>query len=161
MLSGESAQGLFPVLAVQTMATIDKKAELLFDYERAINYYFKQAKIPSSDKNVVLKIANKLKPTGPIENQKFPYDFCVIFSNDKKLINNLSCARPGATILVIASDNKILTSFGINYGIQTYRVDDLKSAIKNCKIIAGKAIERFSKQAKKAIIFANNKFISL
>ncbi|GHU47147.1 hypothetical protein FACS1894218_0970 [Bacilli bacterium] len=37
MLSGESAQGLFPVQAVYTMRMIDKKSELLFDYQRAID----------------------------------------------------------------------------------------------------------------------------
>jgi pyruvate kinase len=36
MLSGESAQGQFPVQAVYTMRQINKKSELLFDYHRAI-----------------------------------------------------------------------------------------------------------------------------
>jgi pyruvate kinase len=37
MLSGESAQGQFPVQAVYTMRQINKKSELLFDYHRAIS----------------------------------------------------------------------------------------------------------------------------
>jgi pyruvate kinase len=37
MLSGESAQGQFPVQAVYTMRQINKKSELLFDYYRAIS----------------------------------------------------------------------------------------------------------------------------
>jgi pyruvate kinase len=37
MLSGESAQGVFPINAIQTMHNIDIKSELLFDYQRAIN----------------------------------------------------------------------------------------------------------------------------
>jgi pyruvate kinase len=37
MLSGESAQGMFPVTAVKTMHDINIKSELLFDYQRAID----------------------------------------------------------------------------------------------------------------------------
>jgi pyruvate kinase len=36
MLSGESAQGQFPVEAVYTMRRINKRSELLFDYQRSI-----------------------------------------------------------------------------------------------------------------------------
>lgn len=36
MLSGESAQGQFPVQAVYTMRRINKRSELLFDYKRSI-----------------------------------------------------------------------------------------------------------------------------
>jgi pyruvate kinase len=37
MLSGESAQGMFPIEAINTMHDIDIKSELLFDYQRAID----------------------------------------------------------------------------------------------------------------------------
>jgi pyruvate kinase len=37
MLSGESAQGLFPIEAITTMHNINIKSELLFDYQRAID----------------------------------------------------------------------------------------------------------------------------
>ena len=45
MLSGETANGEFPVNAVEIMSNIDVKSEILFDYERAINVYFPKTKL--------------------------------------------------------------------------------------------------------------------
>jgi pyruvate kinase len=86
MLSGESAQGQFPVEAVYTMRQIDKKSELLFDYTRAINWYFPKANLPRYAKKVAKKIALKCLPHGSDIAPTFDYNFVVIFTNDKPTI---------------------------------------------------------------------------
>jgi pyruvate kinase len=86
MLSGESAQGQFPVEAVYTMRQIDKKSELLFDYTRAIHWYFPKANLPKYAKKIAKKIAIKCLPHGSNIAPSFRYNFVVIFTNDKSTI---------------------------------------------------------------------------
>lgn len=163
MLSGETANGLFPINAVQTMSNIDVASELLFDYNRAINFYFKKTKFPHSIKKAVLKIAKVLEPKGEQINPQFPYNFCVLFTDDKLLIRTLSNVRPGATIIVVTSEKELLNSFAINYGIQTFYVEDLNKAKLDYKTISCEAIKTLKKdfESKEAIAYLDKHFYPL
>jgi pyruvate kinase len=86
MLSGESANGMFPTIAVQTMREIDVKSELLFDYKRAIDFYFPKANLVKYAKRVAKRVAKKLLPYGDDAAPSFPYGYVVIFTNDKPII---------------------------------------------------------------------------
>jgi pyruvate kinase len=86
MLSGESAQGMFPIIAVKTMKEIDVKSELLFDYKRAVDFYFPKAKLPKYSKTIAKKIAKKLLPYGDDAAPSFPYEFVILFANDKQTV---------------------------------------------------------------------------
>ncbi|MDR3163474.1 MAG: pyruvate kinase [Mycoplasmataceae bacterium] len=162
MLSGESANGLFPTFAVQTMREIDVKSELLFDYKRAIEFYFPKAKLVSYAKRIAKKIAKKLLPFGDDAAPSFPYGYVVIFSNDKPIIWTLSNIRPAATIIVVTDDEELLTCFGINYAIQTYYVKDLNQAKTNPQKIALAAIKQYQHNNEaKTLIYCNRKFQTL
>lgn len=158
MLSGESAQGLFPVRAVSTMTAIDVKSELLFDYHRALTFYFPKAKLPAKAKAVAKKIATKLLPYGSDVAPSFPYEFVALFTNDFVTIRACSNIRPAATIVVITDNKELLYSFGIDYAIQTYYVPDLAKAKKTYKAVALKAIKTLKSKPGKSIAFFDNNF---
>lgn len=160
MLSGETANGLYPINAVQTMNNIDVASELLFDYDRAINFYFKKTTFPHNIKKIAKKIAHTLEPKGEQIDPKFPYDFCVIFTDDKLLIRTLSNIRPGATMLVVTSERELLNAFAISYAIQTYYVPDLNEAKLNYKEVADEAVRTLVKhvEARELIAYFDKKF---
>lgn len=159
MLSGESAQGQFPVEAVYTMRRINKRSELLFDYQRSIKWYFKKNKyFPKYAKKIAIKIAKECLPFGEAVAPTFKYNFVVIFSNDQTLIQAISNVRPAATIIVITDQKQLLTRFGINYAIQTHYVENLAQAMNDYKVISRSAVNRFEPEEKQAIAFINNKF---
>lgn len=158
MLSGESAQGMFPTNAVATMANIDVESELLFDYDRAIHYYFPKTNFPKYAKKIAIRIAKCLKPTGEQINPEFPYNFLVLFSDDKVLIRAISNIRPAATIIVVTSEEEMLNQFAINYGIQMYLVKDLNAAKLSYEKVCMDAINQFQHKQKKAIAFFDKKF---
>ena len=172
MLSGESAQGQFPAEAVKTMASIDERAEELFDYEHSIKDYFVLTAFDKQTKRIAVKIADKVKPTGDIITSKlspvahkfhpvFPCNYVVLFSDDKYLIRAISNIRPAATIMVVTSEPEILNSFAISYAIQTYLVEDLNLAKQDYVNVSKKAINTITKGNYKAIAFFDKKFHEL
>jgi pyruvate kinase len=161
MLSGESAQGQFPVEAVYIMRQIDKKSELLFDYQRAINWYFPKTNLPKYAKKIAKKIATKCIPYGSHIAPAFPYNFVIIFTNDKATIWTISNIRPAATIIVVTDQLELLACFGINYAIQTHYVKNLNEAKQDFKAVAREAINRFELDEQQAIVFIDKKFKTL
>lgn len=153
MLSGESAQGLFPVRAVSTMAEIDVKSELLFDYNRAFTFYFPKTKLPSKSKAIAKEIAKKLLPYGSDVAPSFPYEFVTLFTNDINTIKAVSNIRPAATIVVITDCKELLTAFGISYAIETYYVDDLLKAKKEYNKVSNAAVKTFKFKPGKIIAY--------
>jgi pyruvate kinase len=140
------------------MRQIDKKSELLFDYNRAINWYFPKANLPEYAKKIAKKIAEKCLPHGNEVAPTFNYNFVVIFTNDKPTIWTISNIRPAATIIVVTDELELLTCFGINYAIQTHYVKDLNEAKTNYQQVAREAIERFEPGEQQAIAFVDKKF---
>jgi pyruvate kinase len=140
------------------MRQIDKKSELLFDYQRAINWYFPKADLPKYTKKIAKKIALKCLPHSSHIAPIFEYNFVVIFTNDKPTIWTISNIRPAATIIVVTDEIELLTCFGINYAIQTHYVKDLNIAKANYQQIAREAIERFEPGEKQVIAFIDKKF---
>lgn len=130
MLSGETANGLYPVNAVKVMSTINKKAEELFDYKRSYNVYFPHTEFSKkSYGNSIVEIAKKLSPEREIENINFDYDAVVYFGNNKEKINALSNIRLSASLIVVTDDATIKKFFGIYYGVITKYVKNLESIL--------------------------------
>ncbi len=130
MLSGETANGLYPINAVNVMSTINKKAEELFDYKRSYNIYFPNTPFYGKEYgNSIIDIARKLSPDREIENYNFEYDAVVYFGNNKNKINALSNIRLSASLIVITSDPKLRNYFGIYYGVIVKYVENLDDYI--------------------------------
>lgn len=131
MLSGETAKGLFPINAINTMTNINKKSEIFFDYKRAIDYYFKKTKFNKKIKKNAIRIARKCLPLNNNNNPYFKYDFLIIFSNEKELLLAISNIRIGAKIILFSDQKSLINSLGINYGIYPFFVENLELAKKN------------------------------
>ncbi|MGL5246351.1 MAG: pyruvate kinase [Mycoplasmoidaceae bacterium] len=132
MLSGETANGLYPVNAVKVMSTIDKKAEELFDYKRSYNVYFPHTEFSKkSYGNSIVEIARKLSPEREIENSNFDYDAVIYFGNNKEKINALSNIRLSACLIVVTDDERLKKYFGIYYGVITKYVESLGNILIN------------------------------
>ncbi|KAJ3615482.1 hypothetical protein Zmor_016378 [Zophobas morio] len=93
MLSGESANGDYPFITTETMATINKRAEVEF-YEKL--YYQKQledARKSTSGKRA--EIADQLANT----TMDGKYRFAVVLTRTGELMKAISKFRPNVTIL--------------------------------------------------------------
>jgi pyruvate kinase len=158
MLSGETANGEFPVNAVEIMSNIDVKSEILFDYERAIDVYFPKTKFPKYAKRTATRIARNLLPSGEQINPQFKYNALILFSDDKLLTKAISNIRPAATIILVTSEPELLKFYAVHYGIQTYYVDDLNEAKENYRDVAEDALNNIFGSQKSAIVYFNKRF---
>ncbi|WP_339021312.1 pyruvate kinase [Spiroplasma endosymbiont of Atherix ibis] len=130
MLSGESANGDFPFITVETMSTINKRAEIEF-YEK--NYYIKQlenARKSSSGKRA--EIANQLANTTLGGN----YEYAVVLSRTGELLRTISKFRPNVTILGVCDNKKLWTGFGAMHSIFMNQVANLDSFMDDQKAIS-------------------------
>ncbi|MGL4647498.1 MAG: pyruvate kinase [Mycoplasmoidaceae bacterium] len=144
MLSGETANGLYPVNAVDVMAKIDVQAEYLFDYKRSYEVYFPHTPFYKKEYgNSIISIAKKLSPVRDIENGEFNYDAVVYFGNNKNKIIALSNIRLSASIIVVTDDKKLRNYFGIYYGVIVKYVEDLNNYISRREEVITEIKEEF------------------
>ncbi|WP_422802954.1 pyruvate kinase [Streptococcus sp. FT1-106] len=107
MLSGESANGKYPVGSVRTMATIDKNAQtLLKEYGR-----LDSSKFPRETKTEV--VASAVKDATNSMNIKL----VVALTESGSTARAISKYRPEADILAVTFDEKTQKSLMINWGV--------------------------------------------
>ncbi|MGV3354634.1 pyruvate kinase [Streptococcus orisratti] len=107
MLSGESANGKYPVESVRTMATIDKNAQtLLKEYGR-----LDSSKFPRETKTEV--VASAVKDATNSMNIKL----VVALTESGSTARAISKYRPEADILAVTFDEKTQKSLMINWGV--------------------------------------------
>ncbi|AKX34512.1 pyruvate kinase [Spiroplasma litorale] len=152
MLSGESANGDFPFITVETMAAINKRAEMEF-YSKL--YYEKQlenAQKTTSGKRA--DIANQLANT----TLSGAYDFAVVVSRTGELLKTISKFRPNITILGVCDNEKLWTSFGSLHSIFMNKVSDLNKFIEDEKEII-KIAKKWGAKPGSKILFVRNENI--
>lgn len=111
MLSGESAAGDYPFITVNTMATINKRAEIEF-YKKA--YY--QTQLENAKKStsgpradIAMDLAERTR-----DGQ---YEFAVVLSRTGALLKTISKFRPNVTILGVSESERLWTAFGVWHSI--------------------------------------------
>ena len=120
MLSGETANGLFPIEAVKVMAAIDAVAEKHFDYKKSIKFYKKNTLIEKQYKRQAIKIAKKVLPCCCTNGTKcLKYENLIIFTNDFELIWAISAIKPACKIIAVTNKSINVNRFAVNYGVQT------------------------------------------
>lgn len=154
MLSGESANGSFPVEAVKVMSAINKRAEKEF-YSR--NYYEVQLaqvwKISNQkDERSIISydVANRTKSG--------EYKFAVVLSRSGELLKEVAKFRPNTTIIGIVNEEKLIGSYGITSSVFE-SLDSLKlfSRIKKDHSVALEALEPFGfKSGDKYLVVENH-----
>lgn len=106
MLSGETANGHFPVKAVQAMARIAKFNEQtspLIDFEIS----------PESGTDVIV---NSLRD---LCNQRFvPIKFILVFTDTGLTARSISRLRPKCPILAVTKDQKVIEELCLTYGVE-------------------------------------------
>ncbi|AJC49932.1 pyruvate kinase [Mesomycoplasma flocculare ATCC 27399] len=107
MLSGESAQGQFPIESVQVMAIINKRAEKEF-YNKL--FYTKQlAVITKNSKGQRAKIAHKLAHLAYEKEIKYT----VVLSRTGELLKTIAKFRPNTAVIGVVNNEKLINGFGI------------------------------------------------
>lgn len=156
MLSGETANGLYPDNAVNVMAKIDMSSENFFDYGRAIDVYFEKTPFfKEKEGKLAQHIAKIVAPTRVIDNHGFEYSSVVVFADDDKLVKALSNIRCAAPIFFVTDKKENLTRFGLNYGVYVKLVDNLSNAIKNKQNIINEINSKLP-DVKKTVVVIND-----
>ncbi len=160
MLSGETANGEFPVNALQTMSNIDVYAESRFNYWNAYIKFLRNKSFPQYAKSIGVKIAKKILPNDKHLGITSKYQSLVIFSDDKLLIKAISNLRPIVPTILVTSEKELLNYYGIYYGIQTYLVNDLNKAKEKYEQVV-KDIFKTSKLKKLTLVYMNKKLYEI
>ncbi|WP_072152919.1 pyruvate kinase [Weissella viridescens] len=132
MLSGESANGAYPVEAVATMARIDEKAETaLRQYGRHKDDYVTDD-VTESVAASVANAANNLPDVKAI----------VAATNSGYTAKMISKYRPDADILALAFDEMVQRSLTIYWGVQPIVVDPVNTTDEMIELAKKQAVEQ-------------------
>ncbi|MCV3733748.1 pyruvate kinase [Mycoplasma enhydrae] len=110
MLSGESANGQYPIEAVKTMSTIAKRAEKEYFTEL---FYEKQIQKVANDQNSRMLIAYEVASI----LQRGEYKYAIVLSHSGKLLKEVAKYRPNTHIVGVVSDDRLVWSYGVTAGI--------------------------------------------
>ncbi len=128
MLSGETAAGLYPKIVVETMATINKRAENEFYskiyYDKYIETKIKQ-EIKNTRSKIAISVAQKAK--------EGKYDFAIVYSKTGNLLKEVSKLRPNLNIIGVSSDPNLYSQFGIWHSIWMAKPEEYDKLGKNIK----------------------------
>ncbi|MGV2393792.1 UNVERIFIED_CONTAM: pyruvate kinase [Campylobacter lari] len=114
MLSGESASGAYPLEAVVTMATINKRAEMDF-YDK--NYYDIQLEEIRRRSNMEGNIRSRIAYRVADKARFGEYKFTVVLSRTGKLLSEVAKFRPNTIIIGVVNDEKQIGAFGITNSV--------------------------------------------
>lgn len=144
MLSGESANGDWPVEAVSTMARIDVKAENNLDLFGTETFNFDKSDVTETIGSAVAQAAKDLD-----------IKVIVAATSSGYTARMISKYRPNADILALTFDERTERGLMINWGVQPYVVDKPADTDEMFALAAKKAVELgFAKSGDKIIVVA-------
>ena len=144
MLSGESANGDWPVEAVSTMARIDVKAENNLDLFGTETFNFDKSDVTETIGSAVAQAAKDLD-----------IKVIVAATSSGYTARMISKYRPNADILALTFDERTERGLMVNWGVQPYIVDKPADTDEMFALAAKKAVELgFAKSGDKIIVVA-------
>ena len=144
MLSGESANGDWPVEAVSTMARIDVKAENNLDLFGTETFNFDKSDVTETIGSAVAQAAKDLD-----------IKVIVAATSSGYTARMISKYRPNADILALTFDERTERGLMINWGVQPYVVDKPADTDEMFALAAKKAVELgFAKSGDKILVVA-------
>ena len=144
MLSGESANGDWPVEAVSTMARIDVKAENNLDLYGTETFNFDKSDVTETIGSAVAQAAKDLD-----------IKVIVAATSSGYTARMISKYRPNADILALTFDERTERGLMVNWGVQPYVVDKPADTDEMFALAAKKAVELgFAKSGDKIIVVA-------
>ncbi|WP_033160895.1 pyruvate kinase [[Mycoplasma] collis] len=155
MLSGESAQGKFPLESVQVMSTIAERAEK--EFHNKLFYSVQLANIAKINQGKRARIAHKIAHLTMNDN----YRFTIVLSRTGKLLKKVAMFRPDTAIIGILNDEKLIGAFGITSSVFVSKNSiELFSKIKSNPHFSKQALVPFgAKPGDKFLIVENEKII--
>lgn len=141
MLSGESAQGNYPILAVSTMSKINMRAEQeMFSsnvYLKNIHTMEDYTAAHPGEREQIANIINHAAKSGE-------YKFIVVLSRSGELLKTVSKYRPNSQVIGLIADESLIYSFGLYFGV-FISMDSTKlfNIVKQDKSQAYKALEPY------------------
>lgn len=167
MLSGESAQGLFPIEAVKTMATINSRAEEEFFNKVS---YKQRLELMGND-----LLANKTNTIDPKNLQRKYFakhlaemvyadkdiKYAVVLSRTGELLKEIARFRPHVYVIGVLKDTTKTKAFGITSSVfvtKHHDFDNIKADVnsaKNCLVEYG------AKTGDKFVVVENDKITLL
>ncbi|ADE19416.1 pyruvate kinase [Mycoplasma crocodyli] len=157
MLSGESANGQFPVESVKVMSAINKRAEKEFYSKNYYDIQLEEVRKNSNDKDnrslIAYDVANKAR--------RGDYKFAVVLSRTGQLLKEVAKFRPNTAIIGVLNDEKLIGAFGITSSVFV-SVDSLKlfNKIKENHAIATEALEPYGVQPGDRFLVVENHSIT-
>ena len=150
MLSGESANGLYPFLTVKVMSNINKRAEKEFYSKLFYKKQFKNAKATTyGERAEIAKQLTESTMTGD-------YRYAVVLSNTGELLKTLSKFRPNVLLLSITENFNMYNAYGVWHSIAMNLVDDAQKYRTNPKLVIEVAKKWGAKKGEK-ILFVHKK----
>lgn len=144
MLSGESANGDWPVEAVSTMARIDVRAENNLDLFGTETFNFDKSDVTETIGSAVAQAAKDLD-----------IKVIVAATSSGYTARMISKYRPNADILALTFDERTERGLMINWGVQPYVVDKPADTDEMFALAAKKAVELgFAKSGDKILVVA-------
>ena len=144
MLSGESANGDWPVEAVSTMARIDVKAENNLDLFGTETFNFDKSDVTETIGSAVAQAAKDLD-----------IKVIVAATSSGYTARMISKYRPNADILALTFDERTERGLMVNWGVQPYVVDKPADTDEMFALAAKKEVELgFAKSGDKIIVVA-------
>ena len=144
MLSGESANGDWPVEAVSTMARIDVKAANNLDLFGTETFNFDKSDVTETIGSAVAQAAKDLD-----------IKVIVAATSSGYTARMISKYRPNADILALTFDERTERGLMVNWGVQPYVVDKPADTDEMFALAAKKAVELgFAKSGDKIIVVA-------
>lgn len=143
MLSGESANGLYPADSVEMQARIASAIENQFDYKTAYKSAF-----DSSEKTVSDAIANAVAETAQIINAKLIV--CISYSG--ATARRIARTRPVCPVFVVSSDINTLKHIMLYYGNYPYHVNSLPQFTEEMEVLAIKIAKDYNIKVGEKII---------
>ena len=144
MLSGESANGDWPVEAVSTMARIDVKAENNLDLFGTETFNFDKSDVTETIGSAVAQAAKDLD-----------IKVIVAATSSGYTARMISKYRPNADILALTFDERTERGLMVNWGVQPYVVDKPADTDEMFALAAKMAVELgFAKSGDKIIVVA-------
>lgn len=131
MLSAESANGEYPVLAAATQAKISSRMEKYLDYGTLAKEAFKNLK-KSNEKNVNSAMAVSVVQTAVLTDTKL----IIAFSSSPDTAKLISKARPCCPILFVTDNRSEALTACLNWGVYPVLIPRIPQFIEEMEVIA-------------------------
>ena len=115
MLSGETANGVYPIESVQIMAKIACEAELMFDYERQYNEIRMFSRSPTLT-------AESIAAACASAALSLNIDIIIVLTDTGRIARLVAKYRPKQTILVCSVSAHVVRQMNLSRGARGFKV---------------------------------------